>query len=161
MSNHFVSADRMIGVEISDAAYATMLGAASLAGRKETGGILVGHYSAYLDRAIVETATGPPSDSQAFAASFIRGVSGLRRLLLKAWRGGNYYLGEWHFHPFASPDPSPTDILQLVTFARDPGYQCPNPVLVIIGGDPVGAWRLRVTALADAGVTVLDEAAPR
>lgn len=123
-------------------------------GRRETGGILVGHYSAALDCAVVSAVRSAPSDSRRGASWFARGTHGLQAWLDELWRAQqHYYLGEWHFHPYAAPDPSPTDCAQMRRIAHDPSYRCPEPVLLIIGGDPRGAWQAAASvfpAAADA-----------
>lgn len=109
---------------------------------RETGGILIGVYSDTRDRAIVERVTGPTRDSQSGPNWFYRGVMGLQRLLDQLWsRGDGYYLGEWHFHPQAAPDPSGIDHRSMRGISRSDLYNCPEPVLLIIGGDPRGVWR--------------------
>jgi hypothetical protein len=72
---------------------------------------------------------------------FRRGTSGLQGLLNRFWRREHqYYLGEWHFHPDASPVPSRVDNRQLAEIARDLQYRCPEPVLLIIGRSPPTRW---------------------
>src|SRR5262249_3629493 len=77
--------------------------------------------------------------------TFERGVDGLAAWLATLWRAPRktYYLGEWHYHPHASPDASPQDRAQMITFSRNLAYACPEPLLVIVGGDPDGAWDAR------------------
>jgi integrative and conjugative element protein (TIGR02256 family) len=103
---------------------------------KETGGILIGHYSADLRVAHVTSLSSAPSDSVAKRFSFARGVRGLQELLQRVWRQKNYYLGEWHFHPDAEPSPSGIDSDQMQSIASAISYQCPEPVLLIVGGHP-------------------------
>jgi integrative and conjugative element protein (TIGR02256 family) len=103
----------------------------------ETGGILVGRYTEGHRTAVLERATGPSTDGRAGATWFVRGVRGLQELLDTLWRGGGgYYLGEWHSHPGASPDPSGQDVAQMRTIAGSQRYQCPEPILLILGGSP-------------------------
>ncbi len=63
-------------------------------------------------------------------------------------RPGTYYIGEWHFHPFMSPVPSGTDLRQIRAIARDRDYQCPVPILIVVGGDP-SADPLMVVSVVD------------
>jgi integrative and conjugative element protein (TIGR02256 family) len=113
------------------------------AGRRETGGILVGYYTEDLRTAVVTEVTAAPADSTAGFTRFYRGVRGLHAYLLRLWtRRRHYYLGEWHFHPFAAPIPSGTDRLQMREIAGTPSYHCPEPILVILGGNPKGDWHL-------------------
>jgi integrative and conjugative element protein (TIGR02256 family) len=136
------SADRRFGVFVQEAIVAQLLKECQLAKSRETGGILIGVYSDRRDRAIVERVTGPTRDSKSGPTWFHRGVLGLQRLLDELWnRGQGYYLGEWHFHPQASPHASETDHTSLRGIAHSDRYNCPEPVLLIIGGDPRGDWR--------------------
>jgi integrative and conjugative element protein (TIGR02256 family) len=86
--------------------------------------------------------TGPARDSASGRAWFQRGVAGLQDLLFRRWRQQEYYLGEWHSHPGAAPTPSGTDATQLKLFARAADYHCPEPILLIVGGDPRNEWIL-------------------
>lgn len=106
------------------------------AGRRETGGIIFGHYTPELDRAIVESITSAPSDSKSGYTWFRRGINGLKELIAHKWKLKRYYLGEWHFHPFAAAMPSHTDISQMLRISADKKYHCPEPILLIIGGQP-------------------------
>ena len=150
----FVSSDGDIAVDLEPNALQRILRQAIAGKRKETGGILTGRYSAVGDRAIVEEASGPPPDSKREAVTFFRGVAGLTERLRRLWNRGSYYVGEWHFHPFASATPSPQDIRQMLAFAADPAYRCPRPVLVVVGGDAGAEWTIEVR------VIVADKAIP-
>jgi hypothetical protein len=59
-------------------------------------------------------------------------------------RQRRFYLGEWHFHPFNDSTPSSTDIDQLKKFSETPSLRCPEPIMVIVGGDPNNKWTLRI-----------------
>jgi len=111
---------------------------------QETGGILVGAYNENFSVAVATRATEPPSDSRAGNAWFRRGISGLKYLLDRLWQTKReFYLGEWHFHPFAEPEPSSTDLNELRKIAKTGAYSCPEPVMLIIGGDPQKKWSAR------------------
>lgn len=110
----------------------------------ETGGILVGYYNQPHDNAIVTDVSSAPDDSKRQRAMFHRGVRGLQPWLDRLWmRQRRYYLGEWHFHPFASPTASDTDISQLRRYSEKDSLRCPEPVLLIIGGDPQSVWTVK------------------
>ena len=124
--------------------------------RIETGGILIGYYSPKHDNAIVTDVSSPPPDSERGYTTFVRGIKGLQPWLHKLWtRQRRYYLGEWHFHPFNSPEPSNTDIDQLRKNSETPPLQCPEPVMLIIGGDPKDKWTARAF-VAPKGSQVLE-----
>ena len=101
----------------------------------ETGGILVGRYNCRRDTAIITTVTGPPADSTSRRTRFYRGVQGLQSALDACWDNGEYYLGEWHYHPDAAPQPSLADLRQMRGIAGDSSAQCPEPILIIIGAN--------------------------
>jgi integrative and conjugative element protein (TIGR02256 family) len=105
------------------------------AGQKETGGILIGEYSADLLWAIVREATPPPSDSLRGTYRFVRGIAGLAEMLRRRWhsRKRRHYLGEWHFHPSIVVEPSAEDFEQMARIAETDSYECRDPILVIIG----------------------------
>lgn len=102
----------------------------------ETGGILIARYSNDLRVTHVTDLVPAPSDSVAKRFSFHRGVRGLQQLLRRIWPQRKYYLGEWHFHPDEAPSPSGTDCDQMRDIASAFSYRCPEPVLVIVGGNP-------------------------
>ncbi len=132
----FWSADRRFGLRVNEQAAARLLQFSVCSDRKETGGILVGFYLEAMDCALVTAVSGPPADSQCTKTWFARGVRGLQLWLERLWRTkGNYYLGEWHAHPGAVAVPSPRDIEQMRQIASSEPYRCPEPVLLIIGGD--------------------------
>lgn len=140
----FHSSNERFAVTLAASALARVLDACRLAGMDETGGILVGRYTDGLNCAIVTAVSDVPGDSRSGPTWFYRGVLGLQRWLGQLWRNERqYYLGEWHFHPYAKPKPSPDDVEQMTVIAASPAYRCPEPVLLIVGGDPAGAWSMR------------------
>ncbi|WP_437999684.1 Mov34/MPN/PAD-1 family protein [Sorangium sp. So ce185] len=138
-----------------DGSYAVLLQAPVLrdldrfcseAGASETGGILIGRYSDDLAVAVVREATPPPADSRRGRSWFVRGVSGLRDMLGRRWRAKErtYYVGEWHFHPVQTVEPSTEDFAQMLEIARGREYDCKAPLLLILGaGSHEGARALR------------------
>ena len=104
----------------------------------EVGGILIGYYNRCHDCAIVTDCSGPPRDSECGKSFFYRGIQGLQNWLIRLWnlRQRRYYLGEWHFHPNANPTPSSVDIDQMKSNSEKESYSCPEPVSLILGGDP-------------------------
>ena len=139
----FRTDDGRFGLIIESAIIVRLLQICREAGTVETGGILVGRYTPKHDNAIVTDVSGPPPDSKKQAGGFSRGIKGLQRWLNRLWFGKReYYLGEWHFHPFASAVASGTDMKQLRDFSQDSLLRCPEPVMLIIGGDPSSNWTL-------------------
>lgn len=150
------STDRRFGLSLGQAQVRTLLRFTRSAGAKETGGVLVGRYNDRFNRAEVRTVSSPPRDSKAGWCHFERGSAGLEVWLLKLWRARarTYYLGEWHFHPYASAEASAHDRAQMRAIAADTRYACPEPVLLILGGNPRGAWNALAYVFPRDGDTV-------
>ena len=144
---HFRSACGRYGVSFRWALLGKMLHECRDAGLNETGGIVWGKYNSNLDDAAITGFSKAPRDSQMGRFSFKRGIAGLQTMLHSLWRKNDreYYLGEWHFHPFALPVPSSTDRQQMFAHANDSKLQCPEPIMIIIGGDPCRDWDVNVT----------------
>ena len=102
----------------------------------ETGGILIGKYSDDLKWAEITTVTEAPAESKRTRCSFIRSTHGIIAKLKSAWKKQQYYLGEWHYHPKASPKPSGIDLRTMLTLSKNEELHCPEPILLIIGGMP-------------------------
>ena len=122
-------------IYIEDRAYHKLLSIiAENKSKLETGGIIIGHYDTVLQNAIITEFIEAPEDSKVAILRFYRGVKGLKNLLQKYWNERNeYYLGEWHLHPGASPTPSYTDIGQMKKIAKDNNFNCKEPILLIWG----------------------------
>ena len=102
----------------------------------ETGGILIGRYSKDLKWAEITTITGAPMDSKRTMCSFVRSTQGIVAKLKSVWKNQQYYLGEWHYHPNASPRPSGLDLKTMFDLSKSEELHCPEPILLIIGGGP-------------------------
>lgn len=127
-----------IKVIVADDALSSITGFVSARRSGETGGILIGRYSDDLSVATIESATGPGSKSLFGAFSFVRKTSGLQKELNRAFVLGRYYLGEWHCHPGGSHFPSRQDVCQMQAIARSKEYNCPEPILIVLGRDNPG-----------------------
>jgi integrative and conjugative element protein (TIGR02256 family) len=138
----FSSAGAPYTVTLSAPSIQQIVAECSKAGANETGGILIGHYSEDGKTAFVFEATARPDDSVAGRTTFQRGTKGLRTILHSRWKTGQYYVGEWHFHPGGAPEPSSDDFESMKSIAANPNYQCPEPVMIILGGDPSGSYSL-------------------
>lgn len=129
------STDNRFGIRLEATHVACLIAECQKARNQETGGILIGHYSRDHAVAFVTEVTSAPIDSVRGATWFDRGVRGLKRKLQISWRKAHtFYLGEWHFHPGASPNPSSVDSTQMTRIATSPLYACPEPILLIVGG---------------------------
>jgi integrative and conjugative element protein (TIGR02256 family) len=147
---YFISEDGEYRVEITEIVRATIVAHIRKANRFETGGIMVGAYSGDQRTAIVSEITGPTKDSKSGHTWFNRGVKGLKELLVRHWEIKQYYLGEWHFHPRASPAPSHQDRKQMKAIATSNQYHCPEPIMLIIGGS-WESYRIAIFVLTAAG----------
>ncbi len=53
---------------------------------------------------------------------------------IRKYKGKMYYIGDWHTHPNGSSTPSKTDDINQSAVASDKKANCPENILVIIGG---------------------------
>jgi proteasome lid subunit RPN8/RPN11 len=115
----------------------------------ETGGILAG--TDRLDGpALVVNARDPPRDSIHEPTRFLRGTDKVEEWLKDARESiGIDYLGEWHYHPGASPDLSRDDRTAMNDIANDDGYDCPHPLLFIVGQDGEGQFTINAYLFHD------------
>ena len=132
----YVSEDKRYGVVLKATHIQKMLDECKKNLPNETGGILIGRYNEKHNLALISKIIPSPSDSTAGRTWFHRGVNGIKSRLKKLWKENYYYLGEWHFHPYSSPKPSSTDISQIKKISKDKKYYCPEPILIIVGGNP-------------------------
>jgi hypothetical protein len=132
-------------VQVDDEVFKALFEAASAAGGKETGGILIGRYEG-TRLALVEHATTAPADSRRGYNWFHRGTKGLEQILQEHWDAPvrRYYVGEWHFHPAPDTMPSDRDIAQMLEVASEQRYECSQPILIIIARNGDRTWLLRV-----------------
>src|SRR4051812_10740880 len=119
---HWTTIEPIVGFELSLIAKESISKEFCRHFPNETGGILIGRYSEDLRIATVTRAETKTSDSISGRTWFIRGRSGLTKLLGQLWGSGQYYLGEWHTHPEGPPVPSTTDDAQLQRIAREAPY---------------------------------------
>jgi len=139
----FKSADNQFKLEISDLIINEIHKKCLNAGNNETGGILVGKYSLDRHTAIINKITGPPKGSIQGECTFERGVIDFNKVLGKDPFLRNRYVGEWHYHPNSSPQPSIVDNFQMKKNAAKKSLNCPETILLIIGGNKKG-WEITV-----------------
>jgi len=152
---YFQDTNQSFSVNLIKKAYKQMIHYCATSNPYETGGILIGDYSSNQMIANVLQATPPPKNSKYAKHNFWRGCSGLQRTLDTAWKSGQYYLGEWHYHPNASAVPSNTDVNQMITLSKDKKLKCPEPILIIIGGSSSN-WEISINVFLNNGHTALD-----
>lgn len=143
-AHEFWSRDRRFGLLVEGDLIERVVQECVKGDGKETGGILMGYYTPQHDCAVVTDVTGPPEDSTQSRATFYRGVRGLQVWIRRMWREKrHYYLGEWHYHPGGAAMPSTTDDNQMKSTSEDEKTKCPEPVLLLVGGNPSQHWEAR------------------
>jgi integrative and conjugative element protein (TIGR02256 family) len=141
----FVSNDGRFALQIPAEHVQTIERLAADSRANETGGVLLGYYTPNLDKAVVTFVTPAPTDSRSGRTWFRRGTEGLQAVAQHRWRSKReFYIGEWHLHPYAPPTPSGDDAVQMSKIASDLRRRCPEPILLIIGGHP-GQWSFSAT----------------
>ncbi|MBL7076275.1 MAG: Mov34/MPN/PAD-1 family protein [Kiritimatiellae bacterium] len=114
---------------------------------RETGASVYGTYSRDGFHAAV-LGNGPvASDSVCGRFSFLRGAKGATSCfsdIFKRSRGRQHYVGEWHSHPGGPTTPSTLDNRTLRAIAVDRATNCPECILLLIGGDIANQPRLGV-----------------
>jgi integrative and conjugative element protein (TIGR02256 family) len=142
---HFISVNKYFNLFLSKELLEEIVNYCRLAQRNETGGIIVGNYSIDLSGATVSKIMGPPADSRSGFNWFERGTKGVKETLDRLWQSQHqFYLGEWHYHPYSAPNPSHRDFLQMRDVAQHPDFACPEPIMLIAGGDPKTSMIFRV-----------------
>ena len=100
----------------------------------ETGGMICGYYSDNFLQATITEFCEPPKDSIFGRSTFSRGIAGTEKYLKEKWIEGQYYLGDWHLHPYSNPIASFQDLRQIEINSKDKQLKCPEPIMVIVGG---------------------------
>ncbi|WP_321912284.1 ThiF family adenylyltransferase [Burkholderia cepacia] len=103
----------------------------------ETGGVLFGEIDRFLKVIWVTTVSGPPPDSQASRSGFVCGTLGVQAMntaLTTRTRGSVSFIGMWHTHPDAAPDPSHVDRDAMAHLFASSEFQARQFLMLIIGG---------------------------
>ncbi|POR28652.1 MULTISPECIES: hypothetical protein [Paenibacillus] len=133
-------------VEFCEEILAFILAQCSSSGYLETGGILAGYYDDALKKAVIVKSSAAPRDSKYTRTRFYRGIEGLKEWLDSLWKVEKaFYLGEWHFHPFSSSKMSTIDSKQMISISSNRSMNCPEPILLIIGGDPTSHYSMSIS----------------
>lgn len=135
------SACGLYNVELTRRCYRSMVRMARDHLPNEVGTSLVGTYSQNGRKATVTGIAPLPTDSRATRTTFRRGIDGLAEFfksVFTRFRGRRHYVGEWHSHPHAAPIASGTDDANQMAISRDPHADCPEVILLIVGGDMKG-----------------------
>lgn len=97
----------------------------------ETGGFLVGKYSADNNTAIVSLVLSPVKITSG-PTFFQRETDGMESLWDELYKEGLVYLGEWHSHPNGSSMYSATDKNALTNIAHSETVVINNPIMLIV-----------------------------
>jgi integrative and conjugative element protein (TIGR02256 family) len=142
-SLEFISDDQKFGIRIEDKEIFQILRICRAARNIEVGGIIVGTYDSKHRYALVKTISDAPPDSLKDKDWFQRGIENLQDMLNYFWdKKQCFYLGEWHFHPNNSAQASSLDIKQMQKISTSKSFNCPEPILIILGGNPSKDWDL-------------------
>lgn len=148
----FKSSDKRFCVTLEKEQLSVLLSICKKSKRHETGGILAGTYTDNNKNVLITQIGLPPTDSEFGFTWFVRGVKGIQDWLNNLWQNkAGYYVGEWHYHPYSSSTPSSQDLKQLKSISQNQEYNCPEPVLLIIGGDPKKDWTVSATIVQNNG----------
>lgn len=156
MNLTYMSSDGSFGVSLPVSVLNKMHQECIKALPNETGGILVGCYSEDLNLAIIDNLLGKSKNSILRRSSFTREGNDYLQALHQLWTKNQYYLGEWHYHPLSSPSPSSRDTETMKTLSLDKGLNCPEPVLIIIGGGK-NVWTISVSVFSNGRRIVLSQ----
>lgn len=151
----FQSADKRFGVVIPRSILEQMHKMCTKALPNETGGILIGSYSDDHAWAKISEISDAPDGSIHRPGSFVRNGQPLLTRLEKLWKKNQYYVGEWHYHPRSSSSPSKTDQHTMQSLSKNDSLHCPEPIMVIVGGEP-SEWSLYVAVFVKDELVVLE-----
>lgn len=139
----FASPDGRLDVRVEPRALISLRRLAADVHPLETGGALVGYFESN-HLAVVTDVLGPPADTVHGRTSLDLGAAGLADYFKAIWPS-RFYLGSWHTHPGeSSPVASDTDHATMRALAANPAEKCPQPLSLILGGEP-GAYALSAT----------------
>lgn len=115
---------------------------ADRAAPSETGGVLLGYWSAKGDAAVVEHVLGPGPKAKHGRTGFMPDHEYHDEQIARLYReasGEFEYLGDWHTHPGGPASLSATDLSTLKRIARHEAARAPRPLMLLLaGGRP---WR--------------------
>ncbi len=154
-ARRFLSTNAPLTVDMLDNVFESMVAACRNSQRRETGGILVGRYLNKGTTAEILEGLPQPIDSVGTTSTFHRGTSGLSKGLASRWvKKGSHYVGEWHYHPMGTGQPSYRDITQMIDFAREEDMQSPVPIMVIVFPTGCDQYEMRVFLFTQEGQTL-------
>jgi integrative and conjugative element protein (TIGR02256 family) len=112
----------------------------------EAGGMLLGRVLLNEVDVIIDRATGPTHEDRASRFSFFRPFWLAQKIVNDAWkrsRGTQVYLGEWHTHPEAIPQPSGTDLANWQNIRSRSKHAVDELIFAIVGIEATRVWSIR------------------
>lgn len=103
-------------------------------GDVETGGVLIGHRND-IGEYIIVRASKPGPNAIRTKTRFEKDEEYCQKELLDAFKElgeQGLYLGEWHYHPSGSNEPSGLDIKSLTEIAAQENYRIDKPIMIIL-----------------------------
>ena len=130
-------------IKFSQAAIQEMISEAESMYPDETGGILLGFWTAEFQEAIVVKAIGPGPCAKHSSSYFYPDGEYHRKVIEEnfiATNGRVTYLGDWHSHPLGGGGLSRLDRLTLKKIAKTPESQTIHPLMIILAGK--NSWEI-------------------
>jgi integrative and conjugative element protein (TIGR02256 family) len=125
---------------ISTSALDVLITAAEYQYPNETGGLLIGYWTA--NDVVITACTTPGSQARHTRTQYFPDPDHDQEQIARHYHttGRRHtYLGDWHTHPDAAPYLSRTDVRTLANIAETPSARAARPVMGILSGRP-GAW---------------------
>ena len=130
--------------EIGSLALQCMLGFVQDTPKKlEAGGVLLGRHIIGCTDIVVDEITLPINGDYRERRRFFRSRKAHQEVINRAWRessGTCVYLGEWHTHPEADPEPSPIDVCDRQRRLHRDVVYCDTLYFIIVGTCQLKVW---------------------
>jgi integrative and conjugative element protein (TIGR02256 family) len=139
MINIFYSTWHNLQVNIPQKVIDEMQDECKRANNMETGGALLGYYDG--TKAVVTSITKPDKNQELEPRNFDRPALG-KEFLDEQYENGRRYIGDWHSHPNNSPNSSLIDNEQMIEFVCNEKLNCPEPILIILGGNNINGFEI-------------------
>jgi integrative and conjugative element protein (TIGR02256 family) len=108
----------------------------------ETGGILLGTDEGLAGPIVVRQCGGPGPAAVRRRSYFRRDLAHAAALAADAEANGSAWIGEWHTHSIAMPEPSARDLLTYQTLLDDPQLAFARILSVVVLADPDSGWQV-------------------
>lgn len=119
--------------------------------KPEAGGVLLGRYISGTENVVVDRVTTPMLGDRRTRFSFFRKAKRHQAVIDLAWVGSDNscnYLGGWHTHPEASPNPSGIDLRDWKRALKRETFDAESLFFAILGLAELHAWEgIRETKL--------------